>query len=229
MKNWGWKGEIKAAGTERHAYSTIARTVPIPRVCYNWSAPQLDQGDTPQCGPYSFVEIYYGAMRQNGLSPLILDPADLARSYEKYTEEPFTGVYNRIMMAVAAQAGVLCRPSGERYKIAAYHQVDVSNLDEVLNCLAEGYNFLAGFSVYRKAFEEATNGIVTMPGKGDEWLGGHDCSFQGYDLNRRVIYGQNHWRNWGAMFHTFVGNCHFEMPIEYLTRLGSDAWTITLT
>lgn len=216
MRSLGWKGEIKAYGAERHAYSTIARTVLIPDVYYGWSAPQLDQGQTPTCGPHSFVELYYTTMRQNGQEPKLLDPFALAKAYEDYTgEHPFSGVYNWIMMQVAKNL----------YGLKGYHQVNMDK-DEILNCLAEGYCFLVGIPVYEN-FDLAIDGNVGMPS--GKFLGGHDILIQGYDLNLDIVYGQNHWKDWGFEGHTYVGACHFRMPMEYLTRLGSDAWTISLT
>ena len=218
MKNYGWKGYIPALGVEKYAYRTIATTVPIPNVQYGWSAPQLDQGQTPTCGPHSFVELYYTTMRQNGREPVLLDPFELTKAYADYTGQPFDGVYNRIMMLVAHQL----------YKFRAYHTVAMDR-DEILNCLAEGYNFLVGIPVYEN-FDNATDGIVGMPeGK---WLGGHDVLIQGYDLvsyDEPMVYGQNHWKDWGFEGRTYLGNCHFRMPLRFLTELGMDAWTITLT
>lgn len=215
MSRLGWKGLIPAIGTEKYAYSTIAKTVPIPKVHYGWSAPQLDQGQTPQCGPYSFAELYWTTMQQNNLEPKLIKPQELADAYAKATGEPFDGVYNRLMLEVAKQL----------YGLKGYHTVEMT-VDEITNCLAEGYNFLVGIPVYQN-FDDAVNGIVGMPS--GKFLGGHDILIQGYDLDRGIVYGQNHWADWGFEGHTFVGNCHFSMPIEYLTRLGSDAWTITLT
>lgn len=230
---------MPALGVEKYAYSTIAKMVEIPFVKYGWSAPQLYQGSYPTCGPTSFVELYYTTMVQNGRDPILLSPHDLAHSYEEYVGEPFDGVYNRLMFLVAAKTGVCsfqdwpttdntygkAPPAGvKRHNFRAYHTVAME-LNEILNCLAEGYNFLVGIPVYEN-FVEAEDGIITMP-KG-KFLGGHDVLIQGYDLNREIVFGQNHWDQWGFSGSTFVGSCHFSMPIEYLLKLGSDAWTITL-
>ena len=218
MRNFGWKGYIPAVGTEKYSYAKIAQTVSIPDVKYGWSAPQLDQGNTPTCGPHSFVELYYTTQMQNSLDPKLLDPFKLAKAYEKYTGEPFSGVYNRVMMAVAK----------ELYDFKAYHQVNMQK-DEILNCLAEGYAFLVGIPVYEN-FEDATDGIISMPS--GKFLGGHDILISGYDwitYQEPVVFGQNHWANWGYEAPTMVGTCYFRMPLEYLIKLGQDAWTITLT
>lgn len=240
----GWLGEIKAIGTERHAYAGIAKAVPIPNAAYGWAAPFRDQGQTPQCGPYSFCEVFYAERIRNGLEPVLLDPQDLANSYAKETGEPFDGVYNRLMLAVATKYGVLCKKDGKRYFISGYHQVDLANEDEVFNCLAERRSFLAGFPVYEKAFEDAENGVTTFPQKGDRYLGGHDCSFNGYIRKSKnpiygkksILFGQNHWADWGFGPNNspgwegdaFAEEGHFMMPLDFLVKYGADAWTISL-
>ena len=210
----GWNGEIK--DIRNYQYSAIAKTVEIPPVKYGWSAPQLDQGDKPFCGFYSFAELYYTTMRQNSLEPVLLDPLELAEAYKKATGSN-DGVYNTIMMGIAK----------ELYKFQAYHQVNMIQ-EEICNCLAEGYCFIVGIPVYQN-FMDAENGIVDMPS--GRFLGGHDILIQGYDLKTYSVpmaFGQNHWKDWGFMGHTFPDPCHFRMPMEYLTKLGADAWTITL-
>lgn len=244
MPRLGWKGYVPAVGVERYAYSTIAKTVEIPDVAYGWSAPFRSQGDTPQCGPYSFCEVFYAERIRMGLEPVLLDPQDLSNSYARETGEPFDGVYNRVMLEVAAKYGVLCRKDGKRYFIKAWHQIDLANEDEVFNVLAERRSFLAGFPVYQKAFEDAEDGITTMPQRGDVWLGGHDCSFKGYIRKPKnpifekkpILIGENHWDGWGFGPNNPIGfegdaygvEGNFLMPLAFLVAYGADAWTITL-
>jgi hypothetical protein len=243
-KGLGWKGYIPAVGTAKYAYSTIAKVVPIPDVAFGWSAPFRDQEDKPQCGPYSFCEVYYVERIRMGLNPVMLDPQDLADSYAKHTGQPFDGVHNRVMMEVAAKYGVLCKEDGQRYYISAWHELNLSHTAEVVYCLAERRSFLAGFPVYQYAFDEAKNGITTMPVRGDNWLGGHDCSFKGYIMEPKnpifegkpILIGQNHWKDWGFGPDNppgFEGDAfgvdgNFTMPLEFLVKYGADAWTITL-
>ena len=243
MRNYGWLGYIPAVGTEKHAYrNTIAKTVPIPDVAYGFSAPFRSQGNKPYCGFYSFCEAHYGEMQRVGLEPVLLDPLDLAESYKKETGSN-DGVYNRVMLEVAAKYGVLGE-DGKRYYIDAWHEVDLSNKDEVFNCLAERRTIIAGFPVYRKAFDEATNGLTTMPERGDVWLGGHDCSFKGYIkkpkmpiyFDEPVVIGENHWDEWGFGPNNPPGwegdaygeEGNFLMPLAVLVKYGADAWTISL-
>jgi hypothetical protein len=242
-RSYGWKGEIKAVGTAKYAYETIKQKVPLPDAAYGWSAPFRSQGDTPLCGPYSFCEVHYAEMIRMGLDPVLLDPWDLATNYAEETGQPFDGVHNRVMLEVAAKYGVLGE-DGKRYYIKSWHQLNLSDTAEVLNCLAERRSFLSGFPVYRDAFDEAVDGIITMPQPGDKWMGGHDCSFKGYIWlpknpvyqGKPILIGQNHWTDWGFGPDNppgFEGDAfgvdgNFTMPLEFLVKYGADAWTITL-
>lgn len=244
MKYYGWKGYIPDLKAEKYAYRNIAKAVPVPDVSYGWSAPFRSQGDAPLCGPYSFCEVYYAECVRLGLNPVLLDPDDLADCYAWETGQPFDGVYNRIMLEVAAKYGVYSKEDGKRYYISAWHQINLADPDEIFNVLAEGKSFLAGFPVYKRAFEDAESGLTTMPDNNDEWLGGHDCSFHGYLKNPQnhlyggqpVLIGQNHWDNWGFGPDNppgFEGDAfgtkgNFLMPLEFLQRYGADAWTITI-
>jgi hypothetical protein len=243
MRNYGWLGHIPAVGTDKYAYKKIAQKTDLPDVAYGWSAPFRSQGDSPQCGPYSFCEVYYAERIRMGLEPVLLDPQDIANSYAKETGMPFDGVHNRVMMEVAAKYGVLGE-DGKRHYISAWHELNLADTTEVLNCLAERRSFLAGFPVYQYAFDESVGGITTMPVRGDNWLGGHDCSFKGFIWRPKnpvyegkpVLIGENHWDDWGYgpdnppgwEGDAFGVEGNFMMPLEFLVKYGADAWTITI-
>lgn len=91
-------------------------------------------------------------------------------------------------------------------------------------CLAEGYPFVFGFSVYESFESEAVakSGIVPMPASSEKMLGGHCVVAVGYDATKRVFIIRNSWGpGWGMK-----GYC--TMPFEYLldAHLASDFWTI---
>jgi C1A family cysteine protease len=91
-------------------------------------------------------------------------------------------------------------------------------------CLANGYPFVFGFTVYQ-SFESAAvaqTGIVPMPAPGEQVLGGHCVLAVGYDDNQRRFIVRNSWGpSWGV-----AGYC--TMPYEYLINpnLASDFWTL---
>jgi C1A family cysteine protease len=97
-------------------------------------------------------------------------------------------------------------------------------LTQMQGCLAEGYPFVFGFTVY-ESFESdavAHTGIVPLPASGESVLGGHCVAAVGYDDTKRMFIIRNSWGNdWGL-------NGYCMMPYEYLIRstLASDFWTI---
>jgi C1A family cysteine protease len=97
-------------------------------------------------------------------------------------------------------------------------------LTQMQGCLAEGYPFVFGFTVY-DSFESETvteTGIVPMPAPGEAVAGGHCVVAVGYDDTKRVFIIRNSWgTSWGIK-----GYCL--MPYEYLlnSHLASDFWTI---
>jgi C1A family cysteine protease len=121
------------------------------------------------------------------------------------------------------------RPPPKAYRdakqdlVSAYSRV-VQDTTQMRGCLAEGYPFVFGFTVYQ-SFESETvarTGIVPMPGTGEAVLGGHCVVAVGYDDSKRRFIIRNSWgTGWGLH-----GYCL--MPYEYLInpRLASDFWTI---
>jgi C1A family cysteine protease len=107
--------------------------------------------------------------------------------------------------------------------VSTYARVN-QDLAQMQGCLAEGYPFVFGFTVY-ESFESptvASTGIVPMPAAGENVMGGHCVVAVGYDDTSRVFYIRNSWgTGWGL-----GGYC--EMPYEYLLapKLASDFWTL---
>jgi C1A family cysteine protease len=68
------------------------------------------------------------------------------------------------------------------YRAGAYHAL--SNVQDMKLCLASGYTFIVGFSVY-DSFESsamASSGLMPVPDKTSETVvGGHEVHFVGYD------------------------------------------------
>ena len=97
-------------------------------------------------------------------------------------------------------------------------------LPQMQGCLAEGYPFVFGFTVY-DSFQSAAvakTGVVPMPGPKDTVAGGHCVVAVGYNNAKRVFLIRNSWgTSWGMK-----GYC--TMPYEYLLdpHLASDFWTI---
>jgi len=107
--------------------------------------------------------------------------------------------------------------------VTVYSRV-AQNLAQMQGCLAEGYPFVFGFTVYESFESEAVadSGIVPMPESGEASIGGHCVLAVGYDSAKRQFIIRNSWGvDWGLK-----GYCM--MPFEYLlsAQLASDFWTI---
>ena len=80
------------------------------------------------------------------------------------------------------------KPSAAAYKDGATHEAIVYRrlpqaIEQLQGCLADGYPFVFGFSVY-ESFETgavARSGEVPMPGRSEALLGGHAVAAVGYD------------------------------------------------
>lgn len=99
-------------------------------------------------------------------------------------------------------------------------------LNQMKGCLASGYPFVFGFTVY-ESFESqqvATTGIAPMPAAGEKVLGGHAVVAVGYDDSSQRFIVRNSWGpGWGL-------KGYFTMPYAYLTdsNLSDDFWTVRL-
>ena len=123
------------------------------------------------------------------------------------------------------------KPSAKAYAEAKKHlatkyQRLPQELIHLKGCLAEGYPFVFGFTVYA-SFESqavANSGIVPMPGENEKTVGGHAVLAVGYDDGTQQFIVRNSWgANWGL-----AG--YFMMPYAYVTdsNLADDLWTIRM-
>jgi C1A family cysteine protease len=100
------------------------------------------------------------------------------------------------------------------------------NLLQLKGCLASGYPFVFGFTVYDsfESPEVAQTGVLQMPSPGENMLGGHAVVAVGYDDADQRFIIRNSWGDaWGQQG-------YFTMPYQYLIdrSLSSDRWTLRL-
>jgi len=123
------------------------------------------------------------------------------------------------------------KPDAAAYKDAALHEAIlyqrvVQTGPQMKGCLASGYPFVFGFSVY-ESFETADvakTGVVPLPKGTETLLGGHAVVAIGYDETSRRFLIRNSWgASWG------VGG-YGTLPYDYLLDddLTADLWTIKL-
>lgn len=118
-----------------------------------------------------------------------------------------------------------CFKNALNYKAVQYQRVP-QILNQMKGCLASGYPFVFGFSVYTE-FENDTvakTGVLNMPGQKERLLGGHAVMAVGYDDSTQRFIVRNSWSaKWGM-------KGYFTIPYAYLTdsNLADDLWTIRL-
>jgi C1A family cysteine protease len=109
-----------------------------------------------------------------------------------------------------------------QHKITSYERLN--SLRDMKECLASGYPFVFGFSVY-DSFESdavAKTGRVPLPSNSERVVGGHAVMAVGYDDEQGHMIVRNSWGvGWGD-------NGYFYMPYEFLTNrnLSDDFWVL---
>jgi C1A family cysteine protease len=117
----------------------------------------------------------------------------------------------------------ICYTTALTHVIQSYYRVNT--LSDMQTCLASGFPFVFGFTVY-ESFESdqvAATGIVPMPAANEQVLGGHAVMAVGYDMTSQRFIVRNSWgKNWGL-------KGYFTIPFAYLTNpnLASDMWYIS--
>lgn len=113
-----------------------------------------------------------------------------------------------------------CYAEAKKYTANLYLRVQQS-LTQLKGCLAEGYPFVFGFTVYKNWYSDPTT-VMPLPPAHDHPIGGHAVLAVGYDDAKQCFIFRNSWgTGYGA-------KGYFYMPYAYLTNphLASDMWTI---
>jgi len=151
-----------------------------------------------------------GAMIRDGIKTLadqgVCAEALWPYDTSQFTEKPTDACYQETL----------------NYKITLYARLNV--IDEMRACLADGFPFVFGFTVY-ESFESqdvASTGVVPMPGTNEQAIGGHAVVGVGYDDSQQRFIVRNSWGDaWGM-------KGYFTIPYDYLANrdLSDDFWAI---
>jgi C1A family cysteine protease len=127
-----------------------------------------------------------------------------------------------VISKFAVKPGAACYKDALDHQIIAYQRI--LTLDQMRACLAEGFPFVLGFTVY-ESFETqqvAKTGVVNMPMPDERVVGGHAVLAVGYsDADKRFIVRNSWGAGWGM-------KGYFTMPYAYLAdrNLSDDLWTL---
>ena len=129
--------------------------------------------------------------------------------------------YNPAQFAVKPPQN--CYSDATKNLVVSYQRI-TPNLNQIRGCLASGYPFVFGFTVY-ESFESpavAKSGHLSLPAPNEAQIGGHAVMAVGYDDSKQWIIVRNSWgAGWGM-------KGYFTMPYAYVTnpQLAADFWTI---
>jgi C1A family cysteine protease len=118
-----------------------------------------------------------------------------------------------------------CYADALKYKAVSYQRV-TQTLSQINGCIASGWPFVFGFTVY-ESFESAQvakSGHASLPKSSESAIGGHAVVAVGYDDAKQWFIIRNSWGNsWGM-------KGYFTLPYAYLTdeNLASDFLTIRI-
>jgi len=251
IQRYGWIPDLPDA--RDHLYATppsVLGALPAKVDMRQLCPPVYDQGQLGSCTGNAIAgAVQFGRMKEK-LVDKDLVPSRLFIYYDERVTEHTTsqdsGAQIRDGIKSVAKQGV-CFESGPQswpyniknfaeeppppcYEAALKNQIVqysrlVPTLTQLKGCLAHGFPFVFGFTVYEsfEGADVAKTGIVPMPGN-DHAIGGHAVMAVGYDDSQQRFIVRNSWgTGWGM-----AG--YFTIPYAYLTDRGlaSDFWTIRL-
>jgi C1A family cysteine protease len=154
-----------------------------------------------------------GAMIRDGIKSIaqlgVCDEKDWPYVINKFTNKPPASSYTDAL----------------EHQALSYQRVTQS-LTQMKGCLASGFPFVFGFTVY-ESFESdavAKNGDVPLPSQNEQVLGGHAVLAVGYDDKTQRFIVMNSWGTGWAK------KGFFTMPYAYMTdaNLADDFWTVRI-
>jgi C1A family cysteine protease len=252
VKRYGWRRDLP--DPRDHLYAApLALSLPPTYDLRSFSTlpPVYDQGDLGSCTANAIAAAIQFERSRQKLPSGNLIPSRLFIYYNERTIEGTVGSDSGAeirdgIKSVASQGDCFeegknawpyvvadfndkprpaCYKAALKDRVVSYSRL-IQSLDQMRGCLASGYPFVCGFTVF-PAFESkdvARTGTVPMPATGERAIGGHAVMAVGYDDNAQRFTVRNSWGvAWGR-------EGYFTIPYAYLTSssLASDFWTIRL-
>jgi C1A family cysteine protease len=243
IKGYGWKPDLPDA---RDKYRIEKPRATPDKVDLRSGFPDpYDQGDLGSCTANAIAGVLeFDQIKQGQAAPFT--PSRLFIYYgERVMEGSVSedaGAMIRDGIKVVAELGAppekswpyviskfARKPTLTAYRKAKAHQALTyervfQNLQSMQSCLADGFPFVFGFSVYEgfESKEVAKTGVVNMPSADEGLLGGHAVCAVGYDNGSKRFIVRNSWGlDWGI-------KGYFTIPFDYLLNknLADDFWDV---
>jgi C1A family cysteine protease len=248
IQRYGWIPDLPDQRDHLYAAPVMMLRALPPRIDLTAQCPPVvDQGQLGSCTGNAIA----GAVQFDELKQKLANPSAPSRLFIYYNERVIEGTTGsdsgaqiRDGIKTVAKQGACAetswpydiakfrtRPPKKCYLEAAKHRAVsyqrlVQSLNQMKGCLASGWPFEFGFTVY-ESFETnavAKTGRAPMPVSGEKVLGGHAVLAVGYDDKTERFIVRNSWgTGWGK-------KGYFTLPYAYLTdsNLADDFWTIRL-
>jgi C1A family cysteine protease len=245
VKRFGWTPDLPDARDFMYSAPEAVLTTLPKKVDLRSKMPKVyDQGQLGSCTANAIGAAFEFGQVKQGLKDFM--PSRLFIYYNERamegTIDTDSGAMIRDGMKSVAKLGVCTedtwpydisqfteKPPAKAYTEAKKHQALVyrrvmGQLHQMQGCLAQGYPFVFGFSVYESFMspEVAKTGKVPLPPRGEQLIGGHAVLAVGYDDAEQSFIVRNSWgTGWGIK-----GYCL--MPYGYLTdpQLARDFWAV---
>jgi len=246
--NYGWRPDLP--DNRDLLFSAplgILKALP-PKVDLRPGSPGVvDQGGLGSCTANAIGTAHYFAQKKQASSKAF-QPSRLFIYYNERemigTVDWDSGAYNRDGFKSIGKQGV-CPESRWKYKISDFREKPTKacyedalehqaveyrrvsqRLSQMKGCLADGFPFVFGFSVYESFETEKvwSSGDVQFPDDGESVLGGHAVLAVGYDnASQRFLFQNSYGKSWGDEGYGTI-------PYSFLTDpgLSSDFWMVSL-
>jgi len=216
-------------------------TIPVSFDFSKVMSPVRDQGSEGTCVAFASVVGVKEFQDKKEYHKLIkLSPRFLYNLCKKFDGDPFEeGTYPRMAMKILLNYGVCpeafwpyfphqkdnpkkgAEDKAKIYKIKAYARLSAAG--EMKRSLLVNGPFLAGVDVFSSWFNKKVqkDGCIPMPGKKDEFMGGHAVCIVGFNDAREDFKFKNSWGlKWADKGYGYL-------PYEYLQQYCRDAWSGT--